>query len=899
MNGKLADYLDGAGVIFGSKAVEFGDGSRRARRDIFAKKDEVENRELLWAWLRLAAEMRHRTNHFNTKHRLASVVRNGILSPTSDKPGGFGSRKGNGVQQSALDAFRQLLEFDIDCHALMLVNDFNRLQVTRFATDERVKDLLRRALGNDDDPVITTPKFMSVLRKAKGIVDHDPGHAPQWARSLGKLDLTALSQAPAGPNQFKIGVLRHLYATDFESWLAKEANTPERIREAVTAVAGDKKRRTLAVLQGEENRVYAVAETAAHMMKVSGAGSFRELATLVMSMSLAEDNTRKSYKPKPEEQSSRSTWVDEFMRDLFVYLFDAYLQSQGLTWLFAVSDLCGDDKPRTIALAELEGRKWSMKVESWNAQFYAWLYLLPVDEVSLLRNQMRRMLILEKKGKSAETEALREIDRLMTLYIAVSSAGFDGTEHLRSAADAGGNRYLLDGADFYRDPKQFEEVYSQDAETNDHSLPGTRRGLRQIARLGHVSALKAIFQKHSVTPDEVQTLQQARKAGNFNDTHKRVELHEKIVKEAKGIKPDIRKLQAMCDEYRALSVTVTRHNFRANGARLTEHARLHQLMMRVVSRLTDFTLIWERDRNYVLLALIYPRLLHPGEATPRLERRGGRIGFVLPSDAGKVLRDAYASLSGDAKKQLAREIALRAEDAEGGFLPLWDDEMGYRLTGYPIHLSLLDDDQRIAFARFFDQTREENPKDVAERQKAPVPPRQKHQLTFRAGKRRIRNDFAHFNVITSEARGVNLTYLMNAVRSLMAYDRKLKNAVSKAVADIVVDEGLDIQWEMRGDRLRKPIVVPRLETNLKAVRRHKELKDPAFVLPLASARYTSMVKALFDFSSGGYRTEITVGGETRKLVRYPVDLRVLIERLGAAMPDDMLNDGFPEIRPQT
>ena len=39
---------------------------------------------------------------------------------------------------------------------------------------------------------------------------------------------------------------------------------------------------------------------------------------------------------------------------------------------------------------------------------------------------------------------------------------------------------------------------------------------------------------------------------------------------------------------------------------------------------------------------------------------------------------------------------------------------------------------------------------------------------------------------------LNLTYVINAVRSLLAYDRKLKNAVPQSVKKIMADEGLII-----------------------------------------------------------------------------------------------------------
>ena len=73
-------------------------------------------------------------------------------------------------------------------------------------------------------------------------------------------------------------------------------------------------------------------------------------------------------------------------------------------------------------------------------------------------------------------------------------------------------------------------------------------------------------------------------------------------------------------------------------------------------------------------------------------------------------------------------------------------------------------------------------------------------FTSGGGNIRIRNNFMHFNMLRSwRESGVNteanLTALVNDCRSLMGYDRKLKNAVSKSVKDLCAREKLDLRWE--------------------------------------------------------------------------------------------------------
>ena len=70
----------------------------------------------------------------------------------------------------------------------------------------------------------------------------------------------------------------------------------------------------------------------------------------------------------------------------------------------------------------------------------------------------------------------------------------------------------------------------------------------------------------------------------------------------------------------------------------------------------------------------------------------------------------------------------------------------------------------------------------------------------------IRNRFAHFamlekenlpvNLTEEENLPVNLTEEVNNARQLMAYDRKLKNAVSKSIIDLLERENIKLKWCM-------------------------------------------------------------------------------------------------------
>ena len=103
------------------------------------------------------------------------------------------------------------------------------------------------------------------------------------------------------------------------------------------------------------------------------------------------------------------------------------------------------------------------------------------------------------------------------------------------------------------------------------------------------------------------------------------------------------------------------------------------------------------------------------------------------------------------------------------------------------------------------------------------------------GKAGIRNDLAHFNLLR-DGTAPNLTKAVNRTRSLMSHDRKLKNAVSKSVVELLGREGLTLTWEMRGHDLAEAGVATRQATHLATPNITENLHGPEFV---------SMVAALF------------------------------------------------------
>lgn len=60
----------------------------------------------------------------------------------------------------------------------------------------------------------------------------------------------------------------------------------------------------------------------------------------------------------------------------------------------------------------------------------------------------------------------------------------------------------------------------------------------------------------------------------------------------------------------------------------------------------------------------------------------------------------------------------------------------------------------------------------------------------------IRNYIAHFNYLTKESVDYSLIDLINQLRGLLSYDRKLKNAVTKSIIDIFDKNGMELTLEL-------------------------------------------------------------------------------------------------------
>ena len=110
----------------------------------------------------------------------------------------------------------------------------------------------------------------------------------------------------------------------------------------------------------------------------------------------------------------------------------------------------------------------------------------------------------------------------------------------------------------------------------------------------------------------------------------------------------------------------------------------------------------------------------------------------------------------------------------------------------------------------------------------------------------IRNHIAHFEYLTQTANKYSLIDLINALRDLLHYDRKLKNAVSKAFIDLFDKQGmvLKLKFDNTKHHLQVESVTPKPLFHLGTKK-----KEDGLYTDQVSAEYCALCKCLLEMKN--------------------------------------------------
>lgn len=821
-----------AAVIFGSKTFKFDHGERSRTDMILGKDAKTDTHEVLNVLGLCAIDLRNKAFHFSTmKHVLATIEKWG---------------KENPAEGDAQLAFRCLLSFDNillqtawleEVKALELRNYLSAAQLQHFASE--TGDV---PLSSD----LPTPKFRALMKYIGDLVRAEETPDKRMLK-LSEHALDADSLTKPGPNRTRVGMLRLAYQRGFESWLSTKLADKDLMSKTLERVRNRGLNRSKEMIR-ERNLSAAIASSRIDKLQLKDTETLADLLARLSSDATKEERIHQQYRPNKAKQKEISNDIEKLRREVFAELFAAYLDDQDLNWMHDVVPI-GE---MTDATPEVSARV--LPSEAWCPLFYGWLYMLPPEDISLLQHQFRKTMALENAAKAAarsptaldkpsdeeELEAekrariIRSLDHLMGLYIRVQGTGFDGSEvtlqnEFGSKKDKEGH---LEHHKFFEENEDFETLF--DPENDETVISRTRRGFRQIQRFGHLDDLAPIYAKHPVKSSEVKRATAVRKADDSfektkNDARDAILEYlraEKAARIDKKLNPPVKgDLDTLVAHYREAALQATQNRFDTHAARLNDHFRAHDILRRICGRLTDYAEIWERDRACMFIGMVFQQ----ANGVAGLSRVKGSVKLTV----------------GDWKEQ----TIWRRGDGFDAHLKFYK------------HLGLLNVANESIFVRYFLKSESENKLDQARRKRFPPGTSGANSKSkFRDGPNAIRVHLAHFQIL----RRGRLTYLTNAVRSMLSYDRKLKNAVSKSIIDLIGREGMSLDWEMYDDRLRSPRIGPKLEQHLGFLQ-HRE-GEFNFELPQASPRLTSTMQGLFYFERRGHQPDVDLVG---KEINYP------------------------------
>ncbi len=697
----LPHYNRMAKLVFGDPLNEAG-GDSHGDDSVFATEDEQLAKQRLFALLRVAARLRTQVFHFGDAAKLKASLHKLEVAGNWNDVEGF----------SDLLAFaRARLETDMRGLKQRSKDVIMALKVPWFVPGHReVEDLFKASLLEPDRDLLI-PRFGRILHRNHNLKGHFPkddtrSQFPDKISTVTKNDEAATCH---------FGALQLIYNSAFRVWLI-ENNGTSKFADAADQVIREATARAKA-MNNTGPFADLVESRLTQVPQLHPGKNLQEWFDQLTQVVAAETRQNRTYVADRKKARKNSHAIEDLKCDFFALLFAQFLESpQGkpFQWLAR-----GRLEKRTYVAhpPAFEDAGLDRDLEDWEALFYVFLYLVPVQDTSRLMTQFVKARVLETKETRPDehSDYARKLRDLCLLYGKMAGA------HMVNILETSGG--LADVADLFEDRGHFQRVFAPQQDLSvgakaaeERRVEGLKTGLRQILRFGTLPLLQNLHATSKISEAEVSSyLRDLPRVAGFEK--KKHDLHNKIVKSKKN------HLDAEeTAEYQKITEALNKFKFLAERVRLSDMTRLHILLMRLVSRLIDFSATWERDALFVALAL-YQR------------------------QQGHGNQDLY---------EFAKKLSDRPSFKRG-----------------PLVLENLTQDNQSLYNKYFGEEQA-----------------------------KIRNAFAHFTILKP---GLNLTSLINDVRRLMTYDRKLRNAVSKAIKDLMLDEGIEVRWETCDEhRLHKP-----------------------------------------------------------------------------------------------
>ena len=625
-------------------------------------------------------------------------------------------------------------------------------QLHRFGTPDQVRSLVEAMLSGRASELVL-PHFNKLL---KGLHNLEENRLQQKEEKQGvsyiSNDLLTLPD-PAKERELEtpwklakfIGS-RLVYERLFRPWLEdQEASKINAWIEKAQQAATERARSTV-----QDNDAHAMIEIiesqAASVLALEPEQKLTDLFEDLAHETAAAMRVQKYYDSDPEQARKQMKWIEDFKYHIVGQAFLAFLSEKSVgsefAWILGVGEKTPYDKEAEMPKAEGFAVN-ALEIEAWQSKLYFLLHMMPVDDVSQLLHQFRKWTVLEAKGDSS-VEAKQS-------PLPTSDGGVEDVLRIISVFTL-----YLDMAD----AKYVWQKETDQQDTPDIGLEAARGFYENTDDFKQIFPSQENEEEHRLAATR-RGIRQIMRFGHMDllcqnlKKNKIPTIEVTALVRAEAFEDD--GITAWHEERDALhdkAVKASRKRETVTDFTKEDFDRYKTLVTWIANYrfLSENVRLNTHIRYHRLLVKLMSRLV---DYAGLWERDRYFMTLALLKLHGQT---PYSALGKDDGRHFAKEGKIPHEIGGGG----------------------------DAFQRACELV------NVAPN---PKTPQSKKALFKRV--RSHRNNLAHFKSLTAGKTDINFTDLVNETREMMNYDRKLKNAVSKSIVEILEREGFHLKWSIR------------------------------------------------------------------------------------------------------
>ncbi|GHA75511.1 hypothetical protein GCM10009007_15840 [Formosimonas limnophila] len=451
--------------------------------------------------------------------------------------------------------------------------------------------------------------------------------------------------------------------------------------------------------------------------------------------------------------------------------------------------------------ANLEAPTDDQKETEQKAYIYYVLHLMTNDAVSLLRHQLQKWWILYnqwqkdpafKQGEfyidKQQTKLYRRWTAVMDLYLLIQQAQFlrqgQATGNMKTLPSWVYDRYE---ADEHGKKDYVNDLFHQGSHTlipYRHLRLLERYGYAQIHQLLQKNNAPTISHTHHVHPWLTRDENALAQAHAYKE-----ELHQAWVKHSENPSDEKALTDAQIEHYKQVISIISAAKQQQSAVLLQDEFKRYQLLINILGRLVDYASLWERDVVFICCALLHQ--LHQTQPN------------VLTPIASMKEKDRKKSLNEGELSSLVDQVIEKSD-----------------LNATPTITALYAALKRMGYKK----------------------PSERANGCKMSKYKDTRNQLAHFGMLHPKQDKLSLSSLIDTTRELMSYDRKLKNAVSYSIIDMLERDGLSVKLTFKDHRIESAKVDSRTIIHLKG---EKDPYDQPITERQHGEHYVQLVQQLF------------------------------------------------------